>query len=276
MKLKLKDKEYDFANKKFIMGILNITPDSFSDGGDNFSLDMALKSCEEMLEAGADIIDVGGESTRPNSLKVSLSEERKRVIPVIKELKKRFHTLISIDTYKEEVADEAIKEGADIINDISGLTFSKNMASIAAKHKVPVIISHIKGTPQNMQENPIYEDVVAEIKDFFETQIQYALDKGVDREQIILDPGIGFGKTYEHNIEILKSLKQFLSFDLPLLIGLSRKRFLGEISGLKNPKDRDLETIIASLHSLNNGADIVRVHNVKLFKRALKVTEALA
>jgi dihydropteroate synthase len=272
-----------YLRKKFIeipapavMGVLNITPDSFSDGGLFLSIDDALKQVKSMIVEGADIIDVGGESTRPGAEKVSIDEEIDRIIPVVERIKKEFEVLVSIDTYKERVARMAVTEAeADMVNDISGLGFSENMASTISSLDVPVVVMHIQGTPENMQKNPCYQDVMAEIKEFFTERINFALSKGIKKEKIIIDPGIGFGKRFEDNIEIIKRLSDFKEFDCPVLIGLSRKTFLGEISGEKTPRDREAETITANIISILNGASIIRVHNVRNAVRSIGILKNL-
>ena len=271
-----KQKEIKLENKTYIMGILNVTPDSFSDGGEFINTDKALKRAEEMLKQGADFIDIGGESTRPGAKKVSLNEELKRVIPVIEKIKKEFpDSLISIDTYKSKVAKEAIDCGADIINDISALRFDSNMARLIVKEKVPVILMHIKGTPENMQKNPVYKNIINEISDYFENSLKILHDIGGDCKNVILDPGIGFGKTFEHNLIILNRLKDFKSFGLPILIGASRKSFIGAILNREDAKDRLLGSISVAVHSSLNGAKILRVHDVKETVEALKVANAI-
>lgn len=256
------------------MGVLNVTPDSFSDGGKFFSLDKALSQGLEMVEEGADIIDVGGESTRPSSVPVSLEEEKKRVLPVIEKLAKKIQVPISIDTYKSQLVRKALEAGAEMINDISGLRFDSEMVKVVSKFNVPVIIMHIKGTPKNMQENPYYEDVTGEIKEYFEERINLATSSGIAEENIILDPGIGFGKRFEDNLAILKNLKEFKKLGKPLLVGLSRKSFIGKILDL--PVEERLEGSLGALAlSIMQGANIVRVHDVKESVRVAKVVDAI-
>jgi len=275
IKLNIKNQIHEIPEPA-IMGILNIAPDSFSDGGLFTSSDRALKHVDQMVKHGAKIIDVGGESTRPGAIPVDADEEIERVIPIVEKIKAEFGVLVSIDTFKSEVAETAITEGgADMVNDISALQFSPDMAGTVACLEVPVILMHIKGTPRNMQDNPIYQDVVAEIKKYFSDRIQTALDSGIKRERIILDPGIGFGKTLVHNIEIIKHLKCFLSMGQPLLMGLSRKSFLGLITEEKVAGDRDAETLTANLISIMNGASIIRVHDVKGAVKSIKILNAL-
>ena len=263
--------------KPAIMGILNVTPDSFSDGGEFLSIDRALKHCEEMLENGASIIDIGGESTRPGSEPVPLKEEIRRTIPVIEEIRKKLGDkfFISIDTYKSEVAEKALDAGADIVNDISGFHFDPEMAKLVAKRGCPAVIMHIKGTPKDMQKNPYYEDVVREIIQYFEKTIEDAKEKGVKEEQLIIDPGIGFGKRLKDNLSILKRLSEFKILGLPILIGTSRKSFIGAITGESDPKKR-LEGTLASIYaSIIRGAKIVRVHDVKETKKFLDTLLAI-
>lgn len=247
--------------KTLIMGILNITPDSFSDGGEFFNRQKAIQHAEEMVKEGADIIDIGGESTRPFSKRIPADEELKRVLPVLKEVK-RLNVQISIDTYKSVVAENCLKNGANIINDISALRMDEKMADIIAKYNCKVVLMHMKGTPENMQLNPAYKNVIKEISEFFEERIEFALKKGIKKENIILDTGIGFGKTVRHNIEILRNLKEFKKFNLPILVGTSRKSFIGKILN-KDEKNRLEGTLATTVIAIMNGADIIRVHDVK-------------
>lgn len=275
MKLFLRNKFIDMEDP-VIMGILNITPDSFSDGGSFLSLEDALKQADLMISSGAAIIDVGGESTRPGAQKIDTDEEIDRILPVIEKIKSDFDILVSIDTCKERVARTAVLEGgADIVNDISALSFSQNMAETVASLSVPVVLMHIKGTPSDMQNNPEYSNVVEEIKDYFNERIDFAVSKGIKREKIIIDPGIGFGKRVQDNIDIIKNLEQFREFELPLLIGLSRKSFLGKISGEEDPGMREAETIAANIISIMKGVSVIRVHNVKNCVKSIKILKAL-
>ncbi|MEN8153849.1 MAG: dihydropteroate synthase [Acidobacteriota bacterium] len=271
MKLFLRNKFIDLDDP-LVMGILNITPDSFSDGGSFLDVDAALEQAGLMIKSGAEIIDVGGESTRPGAHKIDIDEEIDRILPVIKEIKAKFDVLVSVDTSKERVAKVAVLEGgADIVNDISALSFSLNMAETIANLSVPVVLMHIKGTPVNMQNNPGYINVIEEIKEYFNERIDFAVSKGIKREKIIIDPGIGFGKRVEDNIEILKNLDQFLEFELPILVGLSRKSFLGKISREEDPGKREAETITANIISILKGASILRVHNVENCVKSIKI-----
>jgi dihydropteroate synthase len=263
------DKIFDFNNNVFIMGILNVTPDSFYDGGTHFNKTSAIEHGIKIAEAGADIIDIGGESTRPFSEAVSLEQEMERVIPVIEGLRSRINIPISIDTYKSRVAGEALKSGAKIINDISGMTFDPEMIKVVDEFNATIIISHIKGTPKTMQNDPEYIDVIKEIQDFFKERIDTAKSHNI--ENIILDPGIGFGKKLNHNISIIKNLKEFRELGYPLLIGVSRKRFIGELLKAE-PEDRLFGTAGAVAISVYNGANIVRVHDVKEMRDVARVS----
>ena len=253
-----------------VMGILNVTPDSFSDGGLYFDTEKAINHALSMIKDGADIIDVGGESTRPFSDSVSLEDELSRVIPVIKELKKRTDVAISIDTTKSIVAREACLVGADIINDISGMLFDAKMVDVAKDLDCPIILMHIKGNPKTMQENPVYDDVISEIKLHLLNRVDYAIDNGINRKNIILDPGIGFGKTIENNFEIINRLDELTSVEYPFLIGVSNKSFIGKILDI-DENNRLQGTIVANTIALQKGCKIFRVHNVKETKRSLLI-----
>jgi dihydropteroate synthase len=230
-----------------------------------------------MVAAGADIIDVGGESTRPGAGRLSVEEELDRILPTIEKIKEELGVLVSIDTTKADVARLAVEEGgADLVNDISALQFSEHMAATVAELNVPVVLMHIKGTPENMQNDPFYTDVVNEITDYFQQRIDFALSHDIKKEKIILDPGIGFGKRLEDNIAIIKNLKKFSVFDLPILIGISRKSFLGQLSGETIPEKRQAETITANILAVINGAAIIRVHDVAQTVKAMKILKALS
>lgn len=260
------------SSETAVMGILNVTPDSFSDGGRFFDTQKAADRALEMIEEGARIIDIGGESTRPGARKVPEEEERKRVIPVIKAVRKHVDIPISIDTARSSVASEAIDCGADIVNDISAMTFDESMPEIVEKHCVPVILMHMKGTPRTMQDNPVYDDVCTEIGRFLKERTEHAVRRGIDPAKIIIDPGIGFGKTLRHNLEIIKNLEYFKVLGRPILIGPSRKSFIGRI--LKSDPGERLEgTIAACVAAIMNGASIIRVHDVKQAAAAAKMTD---
>ncbi len=262
-----------FGKKTLIMGILNVTPDSFYDGGRSYGLDKAIERANQIFEEGADIIDIGGESTRPGADAVSLSEELERVCPVIEAIAGRLDIPISIDTYKSEIAEEAVKLGASIINDISGLTFDENMVKVASGYSAHVVIMHIKGTPKNMQTNPVYGSLLEDIYAFLEKSAQKALIAGVGRDKIIIDPGIGFGKSFEDNYRILNNIDFFKKMGFPLLVGLSRKSLIGKL--YEKDSDRLFATVALNSISALNGADIVRVHDVREHRLALKSVEML-
>jgi dihydropteroate synthase len=250
-------------DKPLIMGVINATEDSFFSESRVIDEEVFFSKVSEMVTMGVDIIDIGGESSRPGSLPVSSEEEIKRIVPLIKRLRKSFDIPISVDTYRMETAKAAFNAGADIINDISGLQFDTAMASFAAETKMPVVIMHIKGKPETMQQNPYYSDVLKEMKTYFEERIQYALKNGIKRENLILDPGIGFGKRLEDNLRILKNLDTLRVFGLPLLLGTSRKSFIGEVLKQKNPKDRLSGTLGTTALGVQKGVKIFRVHDVK-------------
>ncbi|MHB1347210.1 MAG: dihydropteroate synthase [Candidatus Humimicrobiaceae bacterium] len=265
---------FDFKNGTVVMGILNATPDSFFDGGKYLNFKDACSRADKIAGEGAHIIDVGGMSTRPGSVPVSSNEEAERTIPLINHIKKNHDILISIDTFRSEVAEMAVKEGAEIINDISGLVMDEKMKQVAAQTGASLVLMHMKGTPENMQDNPVYEDVIGEIYDFFRAQTNIALDAGVNREKIIIDPGLGFGKTPEHNFKIIKRLSDFKSLGYPILAGASRKSFTGML--LKLPPDERLEgSLAAAVLCVLNGADILRVHDVKETIRAVSLVKAI-
>lgn len=263
-----------FEENTVIMGVLNVTPDSFSDGGHYFSKENAVKQALELEAEGADIIDIGGESTRPYAEKVSLDQELMRVIPVIEGIRDAVKVPISIDTYKSQVARRALDAGASIINDISALRFDPEMVSVAAEAEVPLILMHMKGTPGDMQNNPVYADLMGEITDFFKGIIEKAEKGGIARNMLILDPGIGFGKSFDHNLEIIRDLKKLSVLDRPILLGSSRKAFIGSILD-NEPDERDIGTMATLSAGILNGAHIVRVHNVKMAKETVKVMDSI-
>ncbi|MCX7879248.1 MAG: dihydropteroate synthase [Ignavibacteria bacterium] len=245
-----------------IMGIVNVTPDSFSDGGKYYDRKAAIDWAIKLIEQGADIVDIGGESTRPNSDPVSVEEELDRVIPVIKGIKEQVpEAVISVDTMKYEVASEAVRYGATIINDVSGLRNDIRIATLSATTDCTLIIMHMQGTPKTMQINPTYGNVVEDIFEFLKTQINVAKSFGV--KKIVADVGIGFGKTVDHNWELLRNLSKFTELGVPLMLGISRKSFLGKTLNIEDPIERDIPTIILHSLLLNNDIEIVRVHNVK-------------
>ncbi|MEW5759714.1 MAG: dihydropteroate synthase [Candidatus Thermoplasmatota archaeon] len=271
--MKFRNGTLTFGKKTYIMGILNVTPDSFSNGSKYLSFDSAIRHAKEMVDYGADIIDIGGESTRPYSKKVSADEEWGRIGKVIEEIRK-LDVIISVDTSKYEVAKRSLELGVDMINDISGLRGSRKIAEVIASYDVPVVIMHMLGNPRTMQDNPEYKDVVSDIINFLRKRIEYALKCGIRKENIIIDPGIGFGKKTEHNIEIIKRLEEFRSLGAPVLVGTSRKSFIGNVLGLE-VNERLEGTIATCVASIILGADIVRVHDVKEVSRAVRMTDAI-
>ncbi len=257
-----------------VMGILNTTPDSFSDGGQHFSVDAALKGARRMK--GAAILDIGGESTRPGATVVPIEEEINRTVPVIEALRTAGHAeVLSIDTRKAAVADAALAVGANIVNDVSGLTFDANLAPVCAEREVPVCIMHAQGDPATMQDSPAYDDVLLDVYDFLEARIAQAVASGIPRARIIADPGIGFGKTLEHNLTLLARLSLFHSLQVPLLLGASRKRFIGTIGGAEAPEQRVPGSVSVALAALKHGTQIVRVHDVPETLQAIALWRAV-
>ena len=270
------------GHRTCIMGVLNVTPDSFSDGGIFFSFEDAVYQGQKLFEDGADILDIGGESTRPFSDQVSEEEEIRRVVPVIERLANRISIPISIDTNKANVARQAIKAGASMINDISSLRLDSKMADVAVEYGVPLILMHMLGTPKTMQIEPTYVDPITEIKAFLENAVDRAENQGISRSKVIIDPGIGFGKTLEHNLLLIKHLKEFKTLDVPIMIGTSRKAFLRNI--LKDPSVEDIDPQSAILATgsqasvaaaVLNGAHIVRVHDVAKTRITVKIIDAI-
>ena len=276
------DKGYlDIGEKTLVMGILNVTPDSFYDGGKYYDIEDALTRARKMIDDGADIIDIGGESTRPNSSYVSADEEIRRIIPIIKELSKEIQIPISVDSYKADVADKAIMAGAQIINDISGLQADKEMVRVAAVNNTPIIIMHIKGRPHDFPKDPVYIDLIPEIISFLETRIEYSVKSGIALDKIIIDPGMGFGKRAKHNVEILRHLDKFKCLNLPIMIGASRKSFISkvlELSGDNDIKENDsrlIGTLVTLVIAVSKGANIVRVHDVKEAVQVIKMCRSI-
>ncbi len=264
----------DFSSGCLVMGILNVTLDSFSDGGQFFDVDMAVEHGFSMIEAGAVIIDVGAESTRPGAKAVSAAEQIKRAVPVIERLVEETNVAISIDTKDYEVAVKALEAGASVINDITALS-DMRMAELAAKYKVPVVLMHMQGTPATMQLEPRYEDVVGEVLEYLVKQAKRAEKFGVERERIFIDTGIGFGKTLEHNLELLRNIDKFASSGYRVLVGTSRKRFIGQITGKENPSDRIFGTAATVAWCVSKGVSIVRVHDVAEMVDVVKVVNSL-
>jgi dihydropteroate synthase len=272
---KIGDKVVDLSKTGMIMGVLNVTPDSFSDGGEFFAAEEAIGSGIKMASEGADIIDVGGESTRPGAELVSVKEELRRVIPVIEKLGAEIDISISIDTSKSEVANAALDAGASVINDVTAGRGDEKMLSLAAKRKAAIVLMHMQGEPRTMQINPHYEDVVTEVADFFRQQYTRALECGVDPMAIAFDPGIGFGKTLEHNLTLLKNLERLHVHDRPLVVGVSRKSFLGKLLNSSETTERAAPTIALTGILRGRGADVLRVHDVKENVAALRAAEAV-
>ena len=265
---------FDLNQRSLLMGIVNVTPDSFSDGGFYFSPAAAVAQAMKLAAGGADILDIGGESTRPFAAPVPIAEELDRVIPLIQAIRRNSDIPISIDTYKAEVAQAALDAGANLINDISALRFDLDMVRLAARSGVPVILMHMQGQPQDMQVAPHYNNLVAEIKTFLAERRDFALSHGILASNIILDVGIGFGKTFSHNLELIRRLDEFHELGCPLLLGVSRKAFIGKI--LDQPAiDRDIGTLGAIAVGLTRGAQIIRTHNVLLAKQLTTVMAAV-
>ena len=262
-------------DKPILMGVLNVTPDSFSDGGKFNKLDKALQHAKRMIQDGAHIIDVGGESTRPGARLIPVKEECQRVIKIIQKIKKNISTVISIDTRKSEVMKQAVKAGAMIINDVSALDFDPHAEQIVINSKKPIILNHSQGTPETMQKNPTYQNVLIEIYDYFENKIKKLEKKGIARKHIIVDPGIGFGKNVQHNLTLMRHVSFFHSLGCPLMLGPSRKSFIGKIMGKKDSISRIGGTISAVIIGANQGVQFFRVHDIKEINEALTINQAL-
>jgi dihydropteroate synthase len=285
---KIGDKVVDLSKRGMIMGVINVTPDSFSDGGEFFGIDAAVARGLRIASEGADIIDVGGESTRPGAKPVSVKEELRRVIPVIEKLHARIDSpsvavatygaagiFISIDTSKSEVASAALDAGASIINDVTAGRGDEKMLPLAAKRKAAIVLMHMQGEPRTMQKNPRYNDVIGEVSDFFRQQYARALECGVDPMTLAFDPGIGFGKTLEHNVALLKNLERLRVDNRPLMLGVSRKSFLGKVTGSSQISDRLAPTIALTAILRARGADVLRVHDVRENLAALRAAEVV-
>ena len=276
MSLSIREHKFFWGQRTYLMGILNITPDSFSDGGQFNELQAAIAQAQYMIDNGADIIDIGGQSTRPGAEQISVTEEFNRVIPVIKAIRQQFSIPISVDTTRATIAQDAIAAGADLINDISGGTFDPEMFSVAANLDVPIILMHMRGTPQTMQQMTDYQDLVADIIDFLSHQIQNAIACGVRESKIIIDPGIGFAKTPEQNIELLRRLSEFKALKVPILVGTSRKSFIGKIINQPEPQKRVWGTAATCCSAIMSGADILRVHDVAEIYDVSRVTDTIS
>ena len=254
-----------------VMGILNVTPDSFSDGGKYSSVERAEEHLKSMIFDGADIIDIGGESTRPGAVEVEISEEISRVIPIIEKIAKEISVPISVDTRKSEVARLAVFNGAALVNDVSGLTFDRKMSDFCIKQNIPICIMHSQGLPKTMQDKPTYQDVCLDIYDFLSEQIEKLVKSGMQRKNIIIDPGVGFGKTLKHNVDLLRRISLFHGLGVPILIGVSRKKFIKTIAGLEENEDRVSGSVSAALFARSQGVQIFRVHDVKETVQAMKL-----
>jgi dihydropteroate synthase len=265
----------DFASRTHIMGILNVTPDSFSDGGRFREREEAVEHGLEMARDGADMIDVGGESTRPGAEDLKTEEELSRVVPVIRDLSKKTKIPISVDTRKATVAEEAIKAGASFINDISGLRHDPAMAHVAAKYGVGLIVMHMKGTPKDMQANAVYDNLIEEVTMALKESIDIAKKASVDEKRIVIDPGIGFGKTVQHNLEILRRLDEFKTLGRPICVGTSRKSFIGKVLGIDSPSERLAGTLATLAIAIIKGASLLRVHDVKEARQAAIITDSI-
>jgi dihydropteroate synthase len=264
---------FNWGQKTYIMGILNVTPDSFSDGGQFNTLESAIAQADQMIQNGADILDIGGQSTRPNAEEISLQAELDRVIPVIEAIRQNFEIPISVDTTRAVVAKHAIAAGADLINDISGAVFDSEMLSTVGKLGVPISLMHMRGTPKTMQSLTEYRDLMPEICEFLRARIESAIAHGIT--QIIIDPGIGFAKQCDQNLEIIRNLKALQSLNCPILFGASRKSFIGHLLDQPEPQKRVWGTAAACVSAISNGADIVRVHDVAELRDACRVADAI-
>ena len=268
-----------WGKRTYIMGILNVTPDSFSDGGDFNTLETGLIQAKKMVKAGADMIDIGGQSTRPGAEVVSIDEELNRILPIIKFLRSQKNVCaeipISVDTTRAIVAEKAIEAGTNLINDISAGTYDDEMFSVVADLKVPIILMHIRGTPKTMQKLTDYQDLIGEIYKFLESRIEVAVKAGIEREKIIIDPGIGFAKNYEQNLEIIRNLSRFKSLNCPILVGLSRKSFIGQILNQPDAKQRVWGTAAGCAAAIAQYIDILRVHDVKEMSEVCQVADVI-
>ena len=272
--LAARGRKIDMVRRTAVMGMLNVTPDWFSDGGKHFGAAEAVGHGERLAAEGADVLDIGGESTRPGAQAVTADEEIRRVVPVIQRLRTKIKIPISIDTLKSDVARAALDAGADLVNDVSALRADPAMAALVAREAVPVILMHMQGTPQTMQQKPAYGDVVKEVGEFLKQRMKYAIECGIAAENIVVDPGIGFGKNLEHNLALLRGLPALAALGLPLLVGPSRKAFIGKLLDL-GPEQRLEGSLAAAVAAALAGANMIRVHDVKEAVRALRVADAL-
>ncbi|MFC4992773.1 dihydropteroate synthase [Rubritalea tangerina] len=275
MRWKTRRRVVDLTEKGLIVGILNVTPDSFSDGGQYLDIPLAVQHAIGMLQEGAEIIDIGGESTRPGAAKVTEEEELARVLPVIRALREASNCLISIDTSKAEVARQAIEAGADIVNDVTGLKGDVNMAKVCAQTDVGVIVMHMQGSPDTMQDQPVYEDVLREVRKYFEERYRTLTKLGVNPQCLCFDPGIGFGKTLDHNLQLLHGLSTLQVNNRPVMLGVSRKSMIGKVLGLEDAEDRDTGTVALTSMGRLAGAQLHRVHEIRRNYEAMRMAEAV-
>ena len=273
--MELRERSFNWGEQTYLMGVLNVTPDSFSDGGEFHAPAAALAQAQRLVDVGADFIDIGGQSTRPGAEQVSVEEELNRVLPVVKALRSVLNVPISVDTTRASVAHRAVEAGADMVNDISGGLFDPDMLPVVAELGVPIVLMHIRGTPQTMQQLTEYQDLIAEIYEFLESRIAAAVAAGIERSHLIVDPGIGFAKTSEQNLEILRQLPIFRSLDVPILVGVSRKSFIGRILNQPDPKGRVWGTAAACCAAIAGLADILRVHDVLEMRDVCRVADAI-
>ncbi len=271
----IRNQKIDLSSKGMVMGVLNVTPDSFSDGGMSLDVALAVEKGLRMIQEGADIIDIGGESTRPGALYVSCERELERTIPVILAIREKSDIFISIDTSKAEVAKQAIAAGADIVNDVTGLEGDSEMPQVCKEADAAVVVMHMQGTPEQMQDAPYYTNVVEEVRAYFESRLVKLQQLGIDSQRICFDPGIGFGKSQEHNQALMKHLDTLLVEDRPLLLGVSRKSFIGKVLGEESPLERDWATVALTAYGRTRGAAVHRVHEVKKNKESLRMMEAI-
>lgn len=272
---KIRNTRFNWGQRTYLMGVLNVTPDSFSDGGQFDSLTTALEQAQRLVAAGADILDIGGQSTRPQAAEVDVDTELARVIPVIEAVRSQLEVPISIDTTRAVVARAAAAAGADIVNDISGATFDPEMLATVADLQVPLILMHIRGTPQTMQQLTEYQDLVGEIQAFLQERLEAAIAAGIDPAHLMIDPGIGFAKTYSQNLELLRCVSEFRGLGCPILIGPSRKSFIGHILSQPDPQQRVWGTAAACCAAIAGGADVVRVHDVAEMRDVCRVADAI-
>jgi dihydropteroate synthase len=273
----LRERPFVWGDRTYLMGVLNVTPDSFSDGGKFNTLEDALAQAQYLVDSGADLIDIGGQSTRPGAAEVSLEAELHRVIPIVQQLRQSQQATvpISVDTTRAAVARAAVAAGADLINDISGGTFDPEMLPVVAELQVPIVLMHMRGTPQTMQKLTDYQDLIGEIYQFLQSRIEEAIAAGIDPAKIMIDPGIGFAKTYSQNLEILRRLSEFCSLGVPLLVGASRKSFIGHILNQPDPQARAWGTAAACCAAIAGFADLLRIHDVKEMQQVCRVADAI-